>query len=332
MSSSTSASESWQRQLAESFTDLAELCRFLQLDSKRLPLSSDACQLFPLRVTRHFAGNMTPGDANDPLLRQVLALSDELEYVQGFTTDPVGDHSAHSAPGILHKYHGRALLVTTGACAIHCRYCFRRNFSYQDHQLTGRNSEQALAYIAEHCDLEEIILSGGDPLMLSDARLTSLIERLTDIPHLKRLRLHSRLPVVLPDRINPALLTALTESRLNCVMVIHANHAQELCPNVADACLRLREHGVSMLNQSVLLHGVNDTVESLRDLSERLFTIGVLPYYLHLLDRAQGTAHFEVSEAVAIRLHETIRAKLPGYLVPRLVRETAGAPAKQPIV
>ncbi len=321
----------WRQQLSESFTDLSELCRFLQLDSLRLAWSAEACRNFPLRVTRHFAGNMSPGDINDPLLRQVLVLADELTETPGFSADPVGDHAAQTAPGVLHKYHGRALLITTGACAIHCRYCFRRNFYYQDHQLTGRNSEQALAYIAEHSDIEEIILSGGDPLMLGDARLAGLIEQLSAIEHVKRLRIHSRLPVVLPSRITSGLLAALSATRLHCIMVIHANHTRELCPNVAEACRLMRAHNVHLLNQTVLLRGVNNQADDLVALSERLFAIGVLPYYLHLLDRAKGTAHFEVPESEAIALHQAITVRLPGYLVPKLVRETAGAAAKQVI-
>ena len=235
------------------------------------------------------------------------------------------------APGLLTKYQGRALLVATGACAVHCRYCFRRHFPYADANPRADGWRAALAAIAADPTIDEVILSGGDPLSLSDTRLSELVAALAALPQLKRLRIHTRQPVVLPERVDAALLAWLAPLRLQKVVVLHVNHAQELDASVADACAKLRDAGATLLNQSVLLRGVNDSVDALAALSERLFALGVLPYYLHQLDRVQGAAHFEVNDRTALALHAALTARLPGYLVPRLVREVAGAPAKQPI-
>ena len=284
---------------------------------------------FPLRVPRGYVARMRPRDPADPLLRQVLPLATEDTLTPGFGKDPVGDLAALASPGVLHKYHGRALVVTTGACAIHCRYCFRRHFPYADAQGRGADWTPVLDYLAQDESREEVILSGGDPLALSDSRLATLTRELDQIPHLQRLRIHTRLPIVLPERVDAGLLAWLTTTRLKPVMVLHANHAQELDDNVSAALARLSHSGVYLLNQSVLLRGVNDSVTSLRTLSERLFACGVLPYYLHLLDRVQGAAHFEVQEAQARSLLQELGGQLPGYLLPRLVREQAGAAAKR---
>ena len=272
---------------------------------------------------------MRAGDRADPLLRQVLPLDAEDQLNPGFGTDPVGDLAALAGPGVLHKYQGRALVITTGACAIHCRYCFRRHFPYADAQGRGADWTPVLDYLARDDSIEEVILSGGDPLALSDSRLAVLAEGLDRIAHLQRLRIHTRLPIVLPERVDAALLAWLGATRLKPVMVLHANHAREFDTSVDSALARLRATGVCLLNQSVLLRGVNDSVAALRALSERLFRAGVLPYYLHLLDRVQGAAHFEVAEAQARVLLLELAAQLPGYLLPRLVREQAGAAAKQ---
>jgi len=321
----------WKNALANAVRDPAELLALLGLPATLLPAARAAARAFPLRVPRGYLARMAKGDANDPLLRQVLPLGEEMETVTGFGTDPVGDRHAAAAPGVLHKYHGRVLLTTTGACAIHCRYCFRRHFPYTEEN-PGRNDWQgALDYLEAHPEVDELILSGGDPLMLDTPQLERLGERLRRLPQLKRLRLHSRLPVVLPQRVDDALLTWLQTLPWQTVMVIHANHANELDGEVGEALSRLRQAGVTLLNQSVLLRGVNDTLESLARLSERLFTLDVIPYYLHLLDRVAGAAHFEVAEAEATRLHRDLRSHLPGYLVPRLVREIEGLPHKQPI-
>ncbi len=316
----------WQRELAEGFHHPGELLRFLGLPSERWDRRASVA--FPFRVPRAFATRMRPGDPHDPLLLQVLPRSEENRETPGFVTDPVGDASAEVAPGVLHKYQGRVLLITTGACAVHCRYCFRRQFPYPKRQLTASRWQTALEYIRRRRDIREVILSGGDPLVLSDERLQRMIEDLAAIPHLHRLRIHSRLPIVLPSRINDGLLTALTSTRFSPVMVVHANHGNEIDAAVKNAVARLRDRHVTVLNQSTLLAGINDRTETLVALQETLFAAGILPYYLHLLDRAQGTAHFEVAPARARALHEDLRRRLPGYLVPRLARDLPNAPYK----
>jgi EF-P beta-lysylation protein EpmB len=259
----------------------------------------------------------------------VLPLAQEGHVVEGFGTDPVADLAAHKAPGVLHKYEGRVLLTATGACAIHCRYCFRRHFPYAEANASAEQWRAALDYVTTNTDVHEVILSGGDPLTLSDRRLAEFIRALENCTHVVRLRLHTRLPVVLPERVTSELCNLLARTRFKTVVVIHANHAQELDESVRVACQRLAESGASLLNQSVLLRGVNDSVTVLTQLSEALLIAGVLPYYLHLLDRVQGAAHFDVSEEVARRLMAGLSARLPGYLVPRLVREVPGGPGKQ---
>ncbi len=287
-----------------------------------------AASRFPFRVTRSYAERMRKGDMADPLLRQVLPVTDELREQPGFLSDPVGDLAAVAAPGVLQKYHGRALLVTTGACAINCRYCFRREFPYGEEQMSRQREAGALYYLADDPSVAEVILSGGDPLVLSDERLGMLFKKVSEIGHVRRLRIHSRLPVVLPSRITEALLKLLAETRLRSVLVIHANHAREIDEAVSTALRAAAAAGVTLLNQSVLLKGVNDSVEALAELSEALFASGVLPYYLHILDKARGTVHFDLPVADAIRLHEGLRRVLPGYLVPKLVREESGKPYK----
>jgi EF-P beta-lysylation protein EpmB len=275
---------------------------------------------------------MRPGDPDDPLLRQVLPLSEELSPAPGFDIDPVDDSAAELTPGVLQKYNGRALLVTTGACAVHCRYCFRRHFPYAEHQIRGESWQDALVYIAGDPSISEVILSGGDPLSVSDARLAEMLGDLAGIPHLRRLRIHTRLPIVLPSRVDEGLLEALATNLHQLVVVVHANHAQEIDGEVAAALERLRGARATVLNQAVLLAGVNDEAGALCELSETLFAAGVLPYYLHLLDRVSGAAHFAVDEERARRLVGEMTARLPGYLVPRLVREMAGAPSKVPLL
>lgn len=333
----------WQQALAEGFNDLQQLCQYLALDPATLkilcpshPSGCSGCTSpehlsFPLRVPRSYAANMEKGNPHDPLLRQVLPVSAELVDYPGFSDDPVGDLAAHTASGIIHKYHGRALIIATGSCAINCRYCFRRNFPYADVQLTKSRFDAALAYIRQHTELTEIILSGGDPLLLSDDRLDDLVSAIGNITHIKRLRIHSRIPIVLPERITPELLMILNNTRLQIVLVVHANHANELSAAVAIACRQLSAINVTLLNQSVLLKGINDSATILGALSEKLFTLGILPYYLHLLDRAKGTGHFEVSVATALNLYQQLQVLLPGYLVPKLVSEQAGAAYKIPL-
>jgi EF-P beta-lysylation protein EpmB len=291
-------------------------------------LRSEAAARFAFRVPKSFAARMRKGDPADPLLRQVLPVGEELAQWPGFVADPVGDLQSVAVPGLLHKYHGRALLIATGACAVNCRYCFRREFPYAEGH-TSRNGEaEALAYIAADTSIKEVILSGGDPLVLDDERLAKLVVEIGAIAHVVRLRIHTRLPIVLPARINLRLLQTINSTRLKPVVVVHANHANEFDAEVGYALDSLRGAGAMLLNQSVLLRGVNDCVDALADLSEKLFTLGVQPYYLHLLDKARGTGHFDLAEADALAIYAGLRRRLPGYLVPKLVREVAGQPYK----
>jgi EF-P beta-lysylation protein EpmB len=322
----------WQTEMAEAVRDPAELLALLGLGPDWLEPARQAATAFPLRVPRAFVHRMRKGDPADPLLRQVLPLGDELKDVPGFVRDPVGDMSSLVARGLLHKYEGRVLLITTGACGVHCRYCFRRHFPYTEETARADEWREALEYLKADASIDEVILSGGDPLSLSDTRLAALVQALEDIPHIKRLRIHTRQPVVLPSRVDAALLAWLKACRLQKVVVLHVNHAREMDQTVRDACERLRGAGATLLNQTVLLRGVNDSAEALSDLSEALFIGQVLPYYLNLLDPVAGAAHFDVLETRALELMTEIRARLPGYLVPKLVREVPGAPSKMPVM
>ena len=324
--------KNWQQQLAAAFSNIDDLCRYLHLSLNDLPVSVAAAESFPLRVPLSFAACMQKGNPHDPLLRQVMPVKDELLVFPGFSNDPVGDLPAATLTGVLHKYHGRVLFINTGSCAINCRYCFRRNFPYADLQLSKQAENDGIRYIEENPDITEVILSGGDPLLLSDARLAKLLQQLSAIQHLKRIRIHSRLPIVLPARITDEFINILTQSAKQIVLVVHCNHANEINPRVIAACERLRNKGITLFNQSVLLQGVNDNAAALCELSEQLFSHGVIPYYLHLLDKATGTGHFDVSEAAAIALIKQVQSALPGYLVPKLVKEQAGAMSKQSIL
>jgi L-lysine 2,3-aminomutase len=320
----------WRQSLREAVTDPRELLGLLGLSqlAERLP-AGDAG--FPLKVPRGFVARMRHGDPRDPLLLQVLPRLAELDETWGFTDDAVGDLESVKAHGVLHKYAGRALLIAAGSCAVNCRYCFRRHFPYAGELAAAHAWRDAVACLAADASIREVILSGGDPLVLSTQKLTDFTDALRDLPHVIRLRIHSRLPVVLPERIDTVFCTWLTSLPLQRVVVIHANHPDELEAGVGAACARLREAGATLLNQSVLLRGINDDAGVLTDLSERLFSFGVLPYYLHQLDRVRGTAHFEVSDARGCELVDMLRARLPGYLVPRLVREVPGERAKRPL-
>ncbi len=323
--------QDWQISLANCISDPAILLSQLGLTDRLTAIDGDIVKKFPLRVPQNYINKMRYGDADDPLLRQVFPLIDEGLAVENFVTDPVGDGLAITAPGILQKYHGRALLVTTGACAIHCRYCFRRHFPYGDSNPLASQWLETLSTLRADISINEVILSGGDPLVLSDTKLASMVADLEKIPHLKRLRIHTRLPIVLPERIDSHLLKWIKNTRLQVIMVVHANHANEIDDDVATALDRIRLAGCQLLNQSVLLKGINDNAESLIALSERLSEVNVIPYYLHLLDPVVGASHFDVSDQIGIELIDTIRKKLPGYLVPRLVREQQGEASKTTI-
>ncbi len=296
-----------------------------------LGLTADAAvptDAFPLRAPQRFVNRMQPGDPDDPLLRQVLPTRDEHCAVDGYSADPVGDLASAIAPGVLQKYAGRALLIVTGACAIHCRYCFRRAYPYASESLSHADLQAALKVLATDPTIEEVILSGGDPLTLTNDKLAAVLDALTRIPHIRRIRIHTRIPVVLPERIDPQLLELVATCALPVIIVIHCNHANEIDNAVASAMSALSHNGATLLNQSVLLRGVNDSVNALTDLSTRLFEIGVLPYYLHQLDPVAGAAHFSVDDTRAMELIDAVTSRLPGYLVPRLVREIPGKPAK----
>lgn len=321
----------WQQALADLVTDPRELFTLLDLDPGLLPGALLADRNFRLRVPRAFIARMRKGDPADPLLRQVLPLGSELDSVPGYTGDPLAEQAYTRSNGLIQKYQGRVLVVATGACAVNCRYCFRRHFPYDQHTPDSRHWEQILADIAADASIEEVILSGGDPLLLANRRLTWLVDAFGSIPHLRRLRIHTRLPVVIPERVDPELPAILARSRMPVVLVIHANHANELDDGVRRAMEHLADAGIHLLNQAVLLRGVNDSAEALASLSTRLLDCRVLPYYLHMLDPVTGAAHFDVPEPEAKRLLRSLASQLPGYLLPRLVREIPGQPGKTPL-
>lgn len=321
----------WQQALASAFGSAAELLDFLGLAPQAVGTSAAAAATFPVRVPRGFAARMRPGDPADPLLRQVLPVGAEMVATPGYVADPVGDLAALRSPGLIHKYAGRVLMVATGACAVHCRYCFRREFPYAEHAQGAAQLRANLAAIAADPTVTEVILSGGDPLLRTDDWLAGTLAALAAIPHLRRVRIHTRVPVVLPERVDSGLAAVLAASRLPLTVVLHCNHPREIDAAVGAACAALRATGATLLNQSVLLRGVNDAAGVLAELAEALFAAGVLPYYLHQLDRVSGTAHFAVGDAEALALAAALAARLPGYLVPRLVREVPGAAAKLPV-
>ena len=323
--------DEWIFELANVVTDIKELYRCLNLDPEAISLPMlQARKQFPLRVPMAFINRMKKGDSQDPLLLQVLCDEKELINVAGFSEDPLEEQN-NTIPGLLHKYHNRALLMTKTACAINCRYCFRRHFPYHNNQGTKKNLGAALEYIASHPELDEIILSGGDPLMAKDHEMAFLITELEKIPHIKRLRIHSRLAVVIPNRITSELCRLFAKTRLQIVLVTHINHPNEIDDNVTNAIKRLKEHQVTVLNQSVLLKKVNDDADVLACLSNKLFSIGILPYYIHLLDKVQGAAHFLVDDDNAKQIMRQLAKNVSGYLVPKLAREIGGEKSKRVI-
>ncbi|MDO5768497.1 MAG: EF-P beta-lysylation protein EpmB [Psychrobacter sp.] len=321
--------KNWQTQLSEAITSVDELLDLLQLDQQSLPIAFP--KRFGLRVPKDFVNKMQKGDANDPLLRQVLPTVDETIVPNGYVLDPLSESHYNPIKGLLHKYESRVLLTVTGACAIHCRYCFRQHFDYGANLPSSQEKQAVIDYIICCPEVNEVILSGGDPLNLSNRRLFDWLDCLEAIENISTIRLHTRLPVVLPARIDEALLNRLANSRCQIVMVIHCNHANEIDANTQRYLEALKQVGVTLLNQTVLLVGINDNAETQVALSQRLFAAGVLPYYLHVLDKVAGAAHFDCSEAAAIELYWQLLAKLPGYLVPKLVRELPDKPYKTPI-
>ena len=320
---------SWQQQLSNVVTDTATLLKALEITPQQARLGGiDNQPEFPLKVPWSYLSRIQKGRIDDPLLRQVLALKREHLLGANETTDPVGDLPARQLTGLIHKYHGRVLLIVSGACAIHCRYCFRKHFPYNQNILRN-NIDTIYEYLMQHRQIEEVILSGGDPLSYSNDKLFELCERLEGIPHLSRIRIHTRLPIVLPARIDDPLSDWLRHRPKHYIIVFHINHPQEIDDQVAVATAKLRH--LCLLNQAVLLRGVNDQAEILKQLSLRCFQLGVLPYYLHLLDPVSGSSHFDVARPEAIAIMKQLNAELPGYLVPRLVKEYPGAAAKTPI-
>jgi L-lysine 2,3-aminomutase len=310
-----------------------KLCAALELDfnefkQHHMTAMAAAQQSFPLRVPRSFVRRMAKGDLNDPLLLQVLPQAQEVLDQPGFSADPLAEGAANRAPGIIQKYRGRVLLLVSGACAIHCRYCFRRHFPYGDHRQSRNQWQAALESIAADTTINEVIYSGGDPLSAPDKQLAWFTDQISRIPHVKTLRIHTRLPIVIPARIDSHCLAWLRQERLKVVVVLHSNHPNEIDAEVGDAIGKMRDLGILLLNQAVLLKGINDQVEVLAALSEVLFAQGVLPYYLHLLDKVAGAHHFELPEPRALALHSELKGRLPGYLVPKLAKEVPGATAK----
>ena len=321
--------KNWQTQLSEAITSVDELLSILKLESLRENVYVP--KHFELRVPRGFVAKMTIGDRDDPLLKQVLPDQREQINVTGYVADPLSENTQNPVKGMLHKYQSRVLLTITGACAIHCRYCFRQHFDYSANMPTADAKESIVNYIAEHPEINEVILSGGDPLNVTNRRLFAWLDTLESIPQLTTIRLHTRLPVVIPARLDEALLERLSQSRCHIVMVIHCNHANEIDVLTSEYLQRARAAGITLLNQAVLLKGINDSVEVQTQLSQRLFSAGVLPYYLHVLDKVAGAAHFDKDEQSSIKLYWSLLAALPGYLVPKLVRELPNKLFKVPI-
>ena len=317
----------WQQQMKLAIRSPEQLAERLDLPVDAIDIGHSSGQ-FPLFVPLPYLSRIRKGDLNDPLLKQVLPVPQENQLVEGYTTDPLAESEYQLPGGLLKKYQGRALLVCNGTCAVHCRYCFRRHFPYDQTVARVDQWQPALDELARDESIHEVILSGGDPLTLVDSVFEKLVGQIGQIAHIKRLRVHTRLPIVIPQRITAALVDCLRETRLATIFVIHANHANELDESVGQAIGKLRANSVQVLNQSVLLRGINDAVDALAELSERLFDIGVIPYYLHQLDPVSGAAHFEVSEAEGLELIEELRSRLSGYLVPKYVREIPGRPYK----
>jgi EF-P beta-lysylation protein EpmB len=319
---------SWSQHLSQALTSLPELVKHLGLSEKLSQQGIEAHQSFKLLVPRPYLSRIEYGNPNDPLLLQILPSAAEMQKVIGYTKDPLEEADHNPQKAIVHKYKRRLLVITTGTCAVNCRYCFRRHFPYGDNQLAQAEWQSVIEYLEKHPEVNEVILSGGDPLMMKDALLADKIRLLEALPQIKRLRIHSRLPVVIPARVCDDMLTWINKSRLDIIMVWHINHANEMDNELAQAAFKLKQAGVTLLNQGVLLKGINDTVDAQVNLSEAVFDAGILPYYMFTLDPVEGAAHFDISIEDAQRLMGKVAAELPGYLVPRLAKEIPGKPAK----
>jgi EF-P beta-lysylation protein EpmB len=321
----------WQAELRDAVRDVAELADLLELPADVVRARVAGASPFPLLVPRGYVARMRKRDPDDPLLLQVLPLAIEDVVPAGYSADPLEEQSIANE-GVLQKYAGRALLIASGACPVHCRYCFRRSFPYQTQLAARADWSRAVQALRDAPGIEEVILSGGDPLSLSNRRLAMLLRMLESIPSLRRVRIHTRFPIMVPERVDRGLIELLATTSLQTIVVVHANHAREIDLGVAGALQALKRCADQLLNQSVLLGGVNDRADTLVALSVRLFECGALPYYLHMLDAVAGAAHFAVDESCALELMRELRAKLPGYLVPRLVREIPREPSKSLII
>jgi len=325
-----SVEQNWLQQLANGISDPEALLKQLDIDPAPWRDGFQARKLFAQRVPQSFVERMEKGNPFDPLLRQVLPLSDEFEVHPGYSNDPLEEQN-NAIPGLLHKYRNRALMIVKGGCAINCRYCFRRHFPYQENKGSKAVWQQALDYVRQHNEIDEVILSGGDPLMAKDQELEWLIDQIASIDHVQRLRIHSRLPVVIPARVTPSLCAILAQTRLQVIMVTHINHANEINQALRDGLEQLKRHGVTLLNQGVMLKGVNDSVDAQLALSLALFAAGVMPYYMHVLDKVQGAAHFFISDQQAKAIMTGVLEQTSGYLVPKLTREVGGRASKTPL-
>ncbi|MPW44960.1 EF-P beta-lysylation protein EpmB [Acinetobacter guerrae] len=324
--------QNWQKQLNDLIIDPLELLNLLELPKEHLLSGAIlASNDFKLRVPRAFVKKMRKGDAHDPLLLQILPHHLELQEHPEFVTDPLGEEAANQLPGVLHKYSSRFLLTLTGACAVHCRYCFRRHFPYQENLPKNEDWLNIKAYIEDHPLINEVILSGGDPLTLSNRKLQLWLERIESLPQIKILRIHSRVPIVIPNRVDEELISLLKNSRLRIIVVVHSNHASELDDYTCNKLAALSFEHITVLNQAVFLKGVNDNAQTLINLSHRLFEARVMPYYLHVLDKVKGAQHFDVISSEIDHIYQEVLANLPGYLVPKLVREIAGEKNKTPL-
>lgn len=318
----------WQQQYKESITSIDDLCKQLDLQIDQLPFSASAHEQFRLRAPKSYISRMQKSNPYDPLLLQILPHAFEENTVIGYSTDPVADLQSTKSHGLIKKYNGRVLLLATSRCAIHCRYCFRRHFPYNLHNPRKDAWRRAMSEIAQDTNIKEVILSGGDPLVLPEEELSKIIDPLEAIKHVERLRIHTRLPVVIPDRINDEFIQLVNTTKLKTIIVLHINHPQEIDYLLQNKLLELSSAKCTLLNQSVLLRDINDKADVLIKLSEELFKVNVLPYYLHLLDKVQGAAHFDICETDAQNIMAEVTSKLPGYLVPKLVKEEAGFPSK----
>ena len=322
----------WKTELSHCVNSIDELLNQLGLKAEDLNATEQAANEFSIKVPQSFVQLMEYGNPNDPLLKQVLPITSELQVDNNFSTDPVDESSFNPVPGIVHKYRNRVLMIISPNCAINCRYCFRRHFPYDENRQSKQQWLKALDYLKTKPEINEVIFSGGDPLAANDHFLRWLTAEIESIQHIKRLRIHTRLPVVIPSRVDDQLLNWLGNTRLKPTLVLHINHANEIDEALRQGVDRLKKSGITVLNQSVLLKGINDNSDQLISLSEKLFDAGIMPYYLHMLDPVQGASHFDVSMDRAVEIFRQIQTELPGFLVPKLVQERAGERSKSLIL